>query len=160
MKKLGCQLIPLLPLSFVTLYFYDAPGLHALHAAARRSDTAAMRDLLSRGVNVNADMSTYGEIKDIATSLASETGQELSREEVLAATLNHFETLYQALGRGEVVSIGWKERLDTLGRQVKVQSSAGAQEGVAVDSDSDGALILRRQDGSHVRVEIGELEPG
>ena len=129
-------------------------------AESALEDDRVLFALVGVGINVNADMSAYGEIKDIATSLASETGQELSREEVLAATLNHFETLYQALGRGEVVSIGWKERLETLGKQVTVQSSAGALEGVAVDSDSDGALILRRQDGSHVRVEVGELEPG
>lgn len=129
-------------------------------AESALEDERVLFALVGVGINVNADMSAYGEIKDIATSLASETERELSREEVLAATLNHFETLYQALGRGEVVSIGWKERLETLGKQVTVQSSAGTLEGVAVDSDSDGALILRRQDGSHVRVEVGELAPG
>ncbi|MCI0856666.1 MAG: bifunctional biotin--[acetyl-CoA-carboxylase] synthetase/biotin operon repressor, partial [Chloroflexi bacterium] len=30
-------------------------------------------------------------------------------------------------------------------------------EGVAVDADSDGSLIIRRDDGSHVRVEAGEV---
>ncbi|MCH8010122.1 MAG: hypothetical protein IIC91_14810, partial [Chloroflexi bacterium] len=40
----------------------------------------------------------------------------------------------------------------------KVTIAGGeSQEGVAVDADSDGALIIRRDDGSHVRVEAGEV---
>jgi biotin-(acetyl-CoA carboxylase) ligase len=30
-------------------------------------------------------------------------------------------------------------------------------EGVVVDADSDGAIIVRRDDGAHVRVESGEV---
>ena len=87
------------------------------------------------------------------------TGKELvvSREEVLAATLNHFEALYQKLRRGDVVSTGWKQRLETLGKPVRVQGAGGPLEGVAVDADSDGALILRLDDGRHVRVDAGEV---
>ena len=111
------------------------------------------------GINVNLDASAYAEIAQIATSLRAELGREVSREEVLAATLNHLETLYQALRRGEVVSMAWKHRLDTLGKHVRVQSADGSvlEQGVAVDADSDGSLILRRDDGSHVRVEAGEV---
>jgi len=110
------------------------------------------------GINVNLDASAHEEIAQIATSLRAELGREVSREEVLAATLNHFETLYQALRRGEVVSMAWKHRLDTLGKHVRVESAGGAvEQGVAVDADSDGSLILRRDDGSHVRIEAGEV---
>ncbi len=119
--------------------------------------------LVGTGINVNLDVAAYPEIREIATSLRAELGHEVSREEVLAATLNHFETLYQsAQGGGEVVAMGWKQRLDTLGKPVRVQAAGGVEEGVAVDADSDGALILRRDDGSHVRVEAGEvtLRPG
>ncbi len=113
--------------------------------------------LVGIGINVNLDVAGYPEIREIATSLRAELGREVSREEVLAATLNHFEMLYEALRRGEVVSTGWKKRLDTLGRPVRVQGAGGILEGTAVDADSDGALILRRDDGSHVRVDAGEV---
>ncbi|OGO51054.1 MAG: biotin--[acetyl-CoA-carboxylase] ligase [Chloroflexi bacterium RBG_16_68_14] len=113
--------------------------------------------LVGIGVNVNLEPTAHPEIREIATSLRAELGREVAREEVLAATLNHFETLYRALRRGEVVSTGWKHRLDTLGKPVRVQTAGGFEEGVAVDADSDGALILRRDDGSHVRVEAGEV---
>ncbi len=110
------------------------------------------------GINVNLDVSAHEEIAQIATSLRAELGREVDREEVLAAMLNHFESLYEALRRGEVVAMPWKHRLDTLGKHVRVSSATGLlEEGVAVDADSDGALILRRDDGSHVRVEAGEV---
>ena len=110
------------------------------------------------GINVNLDAAAHEEIRAIATSLRAELGREVEREVVLAATLNHFEQLYQALRRGEVVSMAWKHRLDTLGKHVRVSSAGGPMEqGVAVDADSDGSLILRRDDGSHVRVEAGEV---
>jgi len=114
--------------------------------------------LVGPGINVNLDASAHPEIASIATSLRSELDREVSREEVLAAMLDRFEEHYEALRRGEVVSMAWKHRLDTLGKPVRVQFAGGrTEEGVAVDADSDGSLILRRDDGSHVRIEAGEV---
>ena len=112
--------------------------------------------LVGIGINVNLDMARYPEISEIATSLRSALRREVAREEVLAATLNHFEKLYHAAGRGEVVSTGWKQRLDTLGKTIRVEAAGHVEEGVVVDADSDGALILRRDDGSHIRIDAGE----
>jgi BirA family biotin operon repressor/biotin-[acetyl-CoA-carboxylase] ligase len=113
--------------------------------------------LVGSGINVNLDTTAVPEISDIATSVMQECGREILREELLATWLNRFEALYEAVRRGEVVSTGWKQRLDTLGQPVSVQTPGGKQEGVAVDADSDGALILRLDDGRHIRVESGEL---
>ena len=114
--------------------------------------------LVGIGVNVNLDVSAHHEISGIATSLCAELGRQVAREEVLASLLNHFEPLYQAARRGEIVSMDWKQRLDTLGKPVRIQFPGGAVEtGVVVDADSDGSLILRHDDGSHVRIESGEV---
>ena len=119
---------------------------------------AVQHALIGIGINVNLDVAAHEEIRDVATSLRAELGREVEREVVLAATLNHLETLYVALGRGDVVSVAWKQRLDTLGQPVRVQDAGGLiAEGVAVDADSDGALIIRRDDGSHVRIEAGDV---
>ncbi len=123
------------------------------------ADGAVLYALIGIGINVNIDVAAHEEIRAIATSLRAELGREVSREEVLAATLNHIEALYQALRRAEVISIAWKHRLDTLGQHVRVSAPDGVvlEQGVAVDADSDGSLILRRDDGSHVRIEAGEV---
>ncbi len=81
----------------------------------------------------------------------------MAREEVLAAVLNHVEELYEAARRGEPVHDGWKARLDTLGRYVRVRFGDSLEEGVAEDAEPDGALVLRRPDGSLVRIEAGEV---
>ena len=114
--------------------------------------------LIGIGINVNLDVTAHAEISEIATSLRVECGEEVEREEVLAATLNYIEDLSKRLRAGEAVSVAWKERLDTLGKHVRVTIAGGdSQEGIAIDADSDGSLIIRRDDGSHVRVEAGEV---
>jgi len=109
------------------------------------------------GINVNLDVSLLGELRDTATSVSAELGREAPREEVLAAVLGRFEELYEAARRGEPVHLDWKARLDTLGRQVRVSFGDKVEEGLAEDAEPDGALVLRRPDGSRVRIEAGDV---
>ena len=109
------------------------------------------------GINVNFDVSPHEEIRSTATSISTELGREVAREEVLAAVLRCFEELYEAARRGEPVHLDWKAHLDTLGRRVRVLFGVSVEEGVAEDAEPDGALILRRPDGSLVRIEAGEV---
>jgi BirA family biotin operon repressor/biotin-[acetyl-CoA-carboxylase] ligase len=109
------------------------------------------------GVNVNFDPRAHEEIRDVASSLMRELGREVSREAVLAALLNHLEALYEAAVRGEAPYLAWKERLDTLGRSVRVRFADRMEEGVAIDADANGALVLRRDDGSTVHIEAGDV---
>jgi len=123
------------------------------------SDGALDFAITGIGINVNMDVDQHEEIRDLATSLRRELRREVDREEVLASMLNHFETIYLALRRGDIISMPWKHRLDTLGHDVRISGPDGGllHHGIVVDADSDGALILRRDNGSHVRVEAGEV---
>lgn len=109
------------------------------------------------GLNVNLDMSANEEIREIATSISAELGREVSREEMLATLLHRFEQLYEAARRGQPVHLGWKAHLDILGRPIRVRSREGVEQGIAEDVEPDGTLILRREDGSRVRIEAGEV---
>jgi BirA family biotin operon repressor/biotin-[acetyl-CoA-carboxylase] ligase len=109
------------------------------------------------GLNVNFDISAHEEIQDIATSISAELGREVAREELLATVLNRFEELYEAARRGQPVHLGWKAHLDILGRPIRVKYREGVEVGVAEDVEPDGTLVLRRRDGSHVRIEAGEV---
>jgi BirA family biotin operon repressor/biotin-[acetyl-CoA-carboxylase] ligase len=113
--------------------------------------------LVGIGVNVNADMSAYGEAAPLATSVMAELGREVSREALAAGILNEFEALYLAAQAGEPIHEEWRARLSTLGRQVQVRFGEQVEEGLAEDVDSDGSLILRRADGSRVTIAAGDV---
>jgi BirA family biotin operon repressor/biotin-[acetyl-CoA-carboxylase] ligase len=112
--------------------------------------------LVGPGINVNFDVKQVPEIADIATSVKYELGREVSREELLAAFLNHFEALYENADR-EAVFGQWRSRLDTIGREVRVTFRDQVYEGLAEDVDRDGNLILAQSGGSRRTIEAGEV---
>jgi BirA family biotin operon repressor/biotin-[acetyl-CoA-carboxylase] ligase len=112
--------------------------------------------LLGIGINVNFDIPEDSEIARIATSLKREAGRPASREDILAALFNEFEALY--LGTApDAIRDAWRERLETLGREVTVTFRGTVHEGVAEDIGADGSLLLRRADGSQLVIEAGEV---
>jgi BirA family biotin operon repressor/biotin-[acetyl-CoA-carboxylase] ligase len=114
--------------------------------------------LVGVGINVNMDASLYPEIADIATSVASETGKPLPREELLAAFCNHFESLYEGASSGSSRPFqDWRSRLVTLGREVVASGTGAPVRGTAVDVEADGALVIETAPGQRVRVDYGDV---
>ncbi len=113
--------------------------------------------LVGMGVNVNFDVEAAPEIADIATSVRRELGRDGSREEVLAALLNAFEARYTDAQKGDAAFRAWRSRLETLGRRVRATLGERVEEGVAEDVDAQGSLLIRREDGSLVTVEAGDV---
>ena len=108
------------------------------------------------GVGLNVNFRTDDtEVASIATSIARETGQNVSRERVLAALLNEFESLYDA--PAERAFVEWRARLETLGREVTVTFREERHTGLAEDVDAEGNLLLRTADGSLMTLEAGEV---
>ena len=114
--------------------------------------------LVGVGINVNVDVDAYVEIRDIATSLQQVVGKPVAREEVLAAFCNHFESLLEAAASGDAAPFAaWRDRLVNLGRPVVANGAVERIEGVAVDVDATGALVIERGDGSRVTVDAGDV---
>ncbi len=109
------------------------------------------------GINVNFDPKDYPEIADIATSLSVELDKEVSRLEVLLHLLNEVEFFYLALRRGEPVHEEWRSKLETLGKVAQVKAGNDIEKGYAESVDEDGALMLRRPDGTLARIVAGEI---
>jgi BirA family biotin operon repressor/biotin-[acetyl-CoA-carboxylase] ligase len=42
----------------------------------------------------------------------------------------------------------WKKRADTLGRTVKIRTQKGIIEGIAIDIDNNGILLVKTHDGN------------
>jgi len=112
--------------------------------------------IIGIGININLDPSFFPQISTSATSLVKELGRELSPLPIIKSLLEEIEGLYLGLLKGEDIYSQWRERLETLGRRVKVSGEGWEEEGIAQDVDRDGSLILRRDDIT-LRVVAGEV---
>jgi BirA family biotin operon repressor/biotin-[acetyl-CoA-carboxylase] ligase len=104
------------------------------------------------GINVNNDPSPY---EPMATSLNKILGKQVSRIKVLKTFLHRFEDTVNDTNLDNVVS-EWKNYTQTLNRNVRVVTVHEVSEGLAVDVDDDGALILKLSDGSLKRIIYGD----
>jgi BirA family biotin operon repressor/biotin-[acetyl-CoA-carboxylase] ligase len=109
------------------------------------------------GVNVNLNVEGVPEIADTATSVRRELGHDSPREEVLATLLNAFEARYADAQGGDAAFRAWRSRLETLGQRVRATLGERVEEGIAEDVDAQGSLLIRRDDGSLVTVEAGDV---
>jgi BirA family biotin operon repressor/biotin-[acetyl-CoA-carboxylase] ligase len=104
------------------------------------------------GLNVNNDPSDY---EPQASSLKKILGYHVSRNELLANYLNEFENRLKQADHDSVVS-EWKKYTLTLNRRVKIVTKQEVTEGLAVDVDKDGALILKADDGALKKIRYGD----
>jgi BirA family biotin operon repressor/biotin-[acetyl-CoA-carboxylase] ligase len=117
--------------------------------------------ILGIGVNLNMDTSMVSkEIRSRATSLKREMGQTVSRKDFLKTLLEELETWYDVFLEegGPMILKAWRERAQIQGKQVRVASFGETLSGVAIDVDSDGALILETETGERKRVVAGDVE--
>jgi len=130
--------------------------LNEIHSEADRIHFV----ILGIGVNLNVDGKMFPkEIRAVATSLKSEMGQTISRKAFLQFLLQELEGWYSVFMKegGDAILKAWKDRAHIKGRQVKVASFGETLVGVAVDVDSDGALILKTEEGQK-RIVAGDVE--
>jgi BirA family biotin operon repressor/biotin-[acetyl-CoA-carboxylase] ligase len=87
-------------------------------------------------------------------------GQTISRKAFLQSLLQELEEGYAIFLKegGTAVLKAWRERAQIKGRKIKVTSFGETLVGIAVDVDSDGALILKTEDGSQKRIVAGDIE--
>jgi len=104
------------------------------------------------GINVNNDPTPY---EPMATSLKKILGKEIPRIEVLKAFLHHLEDALNDADFDHVVS-EWKRYTETLNRHVRIVTTHEVSEGLAMDVDDNGALILKLADGSMKKIIYGD----
>lgn len=114
--------------------------------------------VLGLGVNVASRpvAGRYG-----ATDLAEEIGHNPGMAAVLATFLERFETWYRSWRGGgfEPVRSAWLSRAVGLGERIEVAVGAGGRPEIGrfVDVDSNGRLVLARDDGSAVALAGGDV---
>ncbi len=117
--------------------------------------------ILGMGVNLNMDDKFLPrELRTKATSLKKEMGRPISRKDFVCSLLKELERWHEVFLKegGEPVLKAWRERARIEGKTVRVTSFGEVLIGRAVDVDSDGALILRTEDGKRRRIVAGDIQ--
>ncbi len=113
--------------------------------------------IVGLGLNVNFSAASVDGIPSNATTIADERGRAFPRVHLAQSLLREIERYYLRLRAGESLRAEWAARLATLHRHVRAHDDSRVEEGIAEDVDDDGALWLRRADGSLVRLIAGEV---
>jgi BirA family biotin operon repressor/biotin-[acetyl-CoA-carboxylase] ligase len=104
------------------------------------------------GINVNMQRDDFpAQLQDFATSALIEKGKALSRRGLLLILLENLESVYYEYLKSDGLEpfLGYyKSRSATLCRNVNVIERESSFEGYAIDIDKDGALMVRKSDGS------------
>ncbi len=108
------------------------------------------------GINVNTSVSV---LPENATSLKKEFGKKISRVVLVQEVLRCLEKWYENMQLNGFLPMieQWKEFSCTLGRRVRVTNFGGDIEGVAVDIDEYGGLVVRSEQGDLVKRMSGDV---
>jgi len=107
---------------------------------------------IGMGINVNNDPS---EAEPGASSLKKIADREISKKDLLARFLAAFRARMQKAEFETVIS-EWKKYTITVGRRVRIVTQREVSEGLAVDVDANGALVLELAGGERKKIIYGD----
>lgn len=119
-------------------------------------------DFVVIGIGVNVNLRTKdlpSDVGGIATSMKEVTGKTFKRTAVTAEIMDELEREYIDLmnnGRLRLLKL-WRELSVTLGREVRVTQHNKSLDGIAVDIDDVGMLIVKTADGKQIIVSSGDV---
>lgn len=108
------------------------------------------------GIGMNVELPPSLDFGRAVTSLAEHRLSVLGtiqRERLVAETAEQLENRLN----GPEIFAHWKERLNTLGRRVRVVVFNGSIEGTAVDVDGEGRLVVRDDGGQLHHLSAGDV---
>ncbi|MHB8172637.1 MAG: biotin--[acetyl-CoA-carboxylase] ligase [Thermincolia bacterium] len=116
--------------------------------------------ILGIGTNLNIPRESFPEeLQNQATSLLIESGHKISRTRYVQSLLSNLEELYQLLLKGDFDTIldEWRRFSLTIGARVVVTGLNQTLEGLAVDIDETGALMVEDSSGKTIKVVAGDV---
>lgn len=117
-------------------------------------------DFVATGIGINANNAEFPEeIKSKATSLFLETGSKINRNELFRHVIKTLDkvlcSFLVSLSLDDVYN--FKSLCATLGKNVSVQRNNKTIEGVAVDINLNGELIIKDNYGNNTAINSGEV---
>lgn len=136
--------------------FIDERKLGGILTELQAENERIVSIIVGIGLNVNSDKRSPAEGAAVVSEF---TRAHVNRASLLRGILEQFDEYYSVFKRNESGSIleAWKRYSLTLGRRVKIDSQKGRLEGVAVDIDADGGLILRLDSGFIEKITAGDV---
>ena len=115
--------------------------------------------VMGMGINVGWHPETPEGSGAPATSLLEETGQRVSRNDLLFEILTGLETLYRDVVRGNMRALyeEYNQKCLVLGKAVVIESERERIEGRALRIDDSGALIIEDAKGDERRILTGDV---
>jgi BirA family transcriptional regulator, biotin operon repressor / biotin---[acetyl-CoA-carboxylase] ligase len=111
------------------------------------------------GVNLNIDVAVLSsDLQTCSTSMLSEVGCPVDVYEFLQKFFLQCDFYYNLFKEKQYDSLinQWKNKTDTLGRLIRVQTSSGTIQGTAHDIDPSGFLLLKTKTGEIKKIMSGD----
>ncbi|MEN8211652.1 MAG: biotin--[acetyl-CoA-carboxylase] ligase, partial [Thermodesulfobacteriota bacterium] len=104
------------------------------------------------GININNRPQKH---EPKAISLKDVLNKNFSRKLILETFLADFETRIQTLDTQKIIK-EWKEMTSTIGSQVRIETLTEVFEGIAIDVDETGTLIIKDKTGKTQKIIYGD----
>ncbi|WP_436372658.1 biotin--[acetyl-CoA-carboxylase] ligase [Cytobacillus sp. BC1816] len=117
--------------------------------------------IIGIGINVNQELDDYpDELKDIATSISIEKGENLSRAELIRVLLGKLENLYKLyLDKGFYpIKLLWESYAVSIGKNLTARTITGSIYGKALGITEDGVLMIEDSSGKVHHVYSADIE--
>jgi BirA family biotin operon repressor/biotin-[acetyl-CoA-carboxylase] ligase len=122
--------------------------------------TASIPLVLGIGINMQLDLSELPEeLKDRVDSLENLAGQPVDPNLLVSSISRHLEQTLDLLASGHPAEVldAWRLHSVTLGKHVSAVSGTTEIEGLAVDIDQGGGLIIETATQGRVTLHAGEI---
>jgi len=115
--------------------------------------------IVGAGLNVNWDIKGKPGLDRSATSLVKETGQPVSRIDLLVEILKLLDRYYRLLLKGQdrLIHRRWNELSMVVGKDVLVDFSNGRKKAKVKRIDRNGALVIKDENGREASILCGDL---
>lgn len=117
--------------------------------------------IIGMGINVNQNVDHFPEhLLSIATSLAIEKGQSITRAELIQKILLRFEGLYfQYLKHGfKPIKLLWESYAISLNKFITARTLSGAIKGKAIGINDEGVLLIETDEGKIEHIYSADIE--
>jgi BirA family transcriptional regulator, biotin operon repressor / biotin---[acetyl-CoA-carboxylase] ligase len=117
--------------------------------------------IIGIGINVNTEEDEFPkEIRDIATSLKTETNKHIDRKALLSRIINHLEPLYDEFINSNSIAASvdiCRKNSIFLGKYVRILKAGKEYTVKALDLNDEGQLIVEHGDGTIETIFSGEV---